>query len=103
MITSVYASCSALERLELWENITWVVDDCSIPWLVGGDFNVVLSDSEKLEGLAVSHMETADFSQCVNDSGLAELPFFGSLYTWWNGRIGNDSIFERLDSVFGND
>lgn len=46
----------------------------------GGDFNVILSDSDKLRGLPVSQVETADFSQCMSDIGLTELPFFVSLY-----------------------
>lgn len=77
-----------------------MVEDCSVPWLVGGDFNVILNDSEKLRGLPVSQMETADFAQCVSNSGLKELTFSRSMYTWWNGRTSDDSIFERLDRVF---
>lgn len=104
MITFIYARCSALERFELREDIKWVAEDCSVPWLVGGgDFNIILNDSEKLRGLPVSQMETTDFAQCISDSGFKELPFFRSLYIWWNGRTGDDSIFERLDRVFGKE
>lgn len=35
--------------------------------------------------------------------GLTELPFRGSLYIWWNGRTENDSVFKRLDRIFGNE
>lgn len=54
-------------------------------------------------GLPVSHMETVDFAQCINNCALSELSFSGSLYTWWNGRTEIDSIFKRLDRVFGNE
>lgn len=80
-----------------------MAEECNIPWLVRGDFNVILQDSEKLVGLPVSHMETVDFAQCIKNCALTELPFSGSLYTWWNGRTGIDSIFKRLDRVFGNE
>ncbi|KAG5606965.1 hypothetical protein H5410_028457 [Solanum commersonii] len=103
LITTVYARCSALERLELWEDIRWIANACFVPWVIGGDFNVVLNDSEKLGGLPVCQMETTDFAHCISDSGLIEFPFSGSLYTWWNGRTGEDSIFERLDRVLGNE
>lgn len=78
-------------------------DGLHIPWLVGGDFNVIFDDSEKLGGLPVTQMETTDFAQCMNNSALTEFPFTGSLYTWWNGRTAEDSIFKRLDRVFAND
>lgn len=38
IITSVYARCTTLYRLELWEEL----EDCGYmdcPWIVGGDFN----------------------------------------------------------------
>ncbi|KAG5615618.1 hypothetical protein H5410_015442 [Solanum commersonii] len=82
LITAVYARCSDLERLELWEDIRWIADACSVPWVVGGDFNVVLNDSEKLGGLPVCQMETTDFAHCISDLGLTEFPFSGNLYTW---------------------
>lgn len=101
-IIFVYARCSALERLKLWEDITWLAEDYNDPWLVGRDFNVILDEGEKLGGLPVSHMETTDFAQCIKDFILTEFSFLGSLFTWWNGRTGEDSIFERLNRVFGN-
>lgn len=45
LITSVYARCSALERLELLEELE-TIDSDNIPWLVGGDFNVILNEEE---------------------------------------------------------
>lgn len=69
----------------------------------GGNFNVILDEREKLGGLPVTQMETADFAQCISNCALTELPFSGSLYNWWNGRTGDDSIFKRLDRVLGND
>lgn len=44
MSTLVYAKCSAQERLQLWEAIYSVGYNLNLPWLVGGDSNVVLSD-----------------------------------------------------------
>ncbi|KAH0751986.1 hypothetical protein KY285_005134 [Solanum tuberosum] len=73
-----------------------------IPWLVGGDFNTIMDEDEKLGDLPVTHMEIADFVQCTNACALNEIKFKGSSYTWWNGRIEEESIFKRLDRVFGN-
>uniref|UniRef100_A0A0V0IHV1 Putative ovule protein n=1 Tax=Solanum chacoense TaxID=4108 RepID=A0A0V0IHV1_SOLCH len=73
-----------------------------IPWLVGGDFNTILNESEKLGGLPVTQSEVTDFAQCICTCALNEIKFTGSCYTWWNGRIEEASIFKRLDRVFGN-
>lgn len=68
----------------------------------GGDFNVILKEEEKLEGLDFTQQEAMDFAQCMNSCGLNEIPFSGSKCTWWNGRINNTCIFKRLDRVFVN-
>lgn len=48
--------------MELWEKIEVLPETSSIPWLVGGDFNVILNDDEKLGGLLVTQVETTDFA-----------------------------------------
>lgn len=101
-VIAVYARCSHLERLELWEDLEQVACNTSISWLVGSDFNVILDDSEKLGGLPVTQQEILDFAQCMNNCALNELRFTGSRFTWWNERIQEDCIFKRLDRVFGN-
>ncbi|XP_049399723.1 uncharacterized protein LOC125863750 [Solanum stenotomum] len=57
---------------------------------------------EKLGGLPVTQMEITDFVQCTNACALNEIKFKCSSYTWWNDRIEEESIFKRLDKVFGN-
>ncbi|KAK6773704.1 hypothetical protein RDI58_028942 [Solanum bulbocastanum] len=99
-ITAVYARCSALERLELWEDLEDIANNTICPWIVGGDFNTIIHESEKLGGLPVTQNKTTDFIQCINTCALNELKFIGSCYTWWNGRIEEDCIFKRLDRVF---
>ncbi|XP_070041383.1 uncharacterized protein [Nicotiana tomentosiformis] len=58
MMTSVYAKCSSLERLELWDNLYYMESDMEFPWLVGGDFNVANHTSFKKP---VTHNWDADF------------------------------------------
>lgn len=72
------------------------------PWIVGGDFNIIINDSEKLGGLDIASDEIIDFTQCLNNSILSKISFTGSSYTWWNGRIEEACIFKRLDRVLGN-
>jgi len=88
--------------MELWEDLEEVACNTDFPWMVGGDFNTITDESEKLGGLPVSQVEVEDFVQCISSCALNEIQFSGSCYTWWNGRIEQDCIFKRLDKVFGN-
>ncbi|XP_075084937.1 uncharacterized protein LOC142168177 [Nicotiana tabacum] len=51
-----------------------------MPWLVGGDFNVVMHEDEKIGGLPVHPPEYEDFAFCVNSSGLFDLGYKGNLF-----------------------
>ncbi|KAG5599866.1 hypothetical protein H5410_031236 [Solanum commersonii] len=65
MVIIVYVSCNAINREELWNSIQQISSHFSLPWLVGGDFNVILSLEEKLGGLPVYYQETEDFANCI--------------------------------------
>ncbi|XP_019234077.1 PREDICTED: uncharacterized protein LOC109214595 [Nicotiana attenuata] len=75
MMTIVYAKCCALERLELWDNLYYLASDMELPWLVGGDFNVVMNEDEKIGGLPVYPPEYEDFAFCVNSCSLFDLGY----------------------------
>ncbi|XP_060200462.1 uncharacterized protein LOC132628715 [Lycium barbarum] len=47
----VYAKCSEVERLQLWDSLYFLASNMTCPWLIGGDFNVILNEEEKIGGL----------------------------------------------------
>lgn len=59
----------------------------NMPWIVEGDFNVILNEDEKLGGLPFLQQEAV------------EVKFTGSNYIWWNDRIEEESILKRLDRI----
>lgn len=61
IVMFVYAKCDAIERIELWDNMYALASDMSLPWLVGGDFNVIWYEEEIFGGLRVSLNEANDF------------------------------------------
>ncbi|XP_060190740.1 uncharacterized protein LOC132620020 [Lycium barbarum] len=65
VITLVYAKCNESERLHLWDDIYPVADFINLPWLVGGDFNVVLHEDEKIGGIPIQPQDYEDFAFCV--------------------------------------
>ncbi|XP_019265272.1 PREDICTED: uncharacterized protein LOC109242857 [Nicotiana attenuata] len=50
----------------------------------------------------VNHSEIQEFSYCIQQAGLSELPWKGDYYTWTNKQPGADRVCSRLDRVFGN-
>ncbi|XP_075076577.1 uncharacterized protein LOC107792041 [Nicotiana tabacum] len=102
VLTLIYAKCDAIERIELWDSLYAMASDMDAPWLVGGDFNVIWDEEEKLGGLPVSLNEIDDFRHCINTCNLFDLGFKGSIFTWWNGRAEEDCIFKILDRCLAN-
>ncbi|XP_070053923.1 uncharacterized protein LOC142173525 [Nicotiana tabacum] len=102
IITLVYAKYNVVERIELWDSMYHLASDMESPWLLGGAFNVILSEEEKYGGLRVYRSEVEDFAHFVGTCALYDLGFKGSLYTWWNGRSYDACIFKSLDRYLAN-
>ncbi|XP_060190578.1 uncharacterized protein LOC132619809 [Lycium barbarum] len=103
VLTAVYANFDVGERRMLWDSISHVSNVFYLPWLVGGDFNVIATKEEKLGGLPVLYNKVANFNHCLSSCGLQDLGYVGSTYTWWNGRVEEACIFKRLDRMVCND
>lgn len=96
MISLVYVNCTQSERLQSWNLMS---NNSNLPWLVGGDFDVISTNEEKLRGRPVTEMEVRDFNHCLNVCNLKDKKKFkGSKYTWWNSRTDTECIFKRLDT-----
>lgn len=74
---------------------------CQLPWLIFGDFNLVLKMDDRIGVNPITMGEVVDFQDCVNTCEWIELPKQGSRYTW-NDRHGDQRIFFKIDWVFVN-
>lgn len=45
------------------------------------------------------YADVKDFQNYVELCDLSQVQYKGSPFTWWNGRVENDCIFERLDRI----
>lgn len=70
MVIVVCAKCDKSQRLELWENTHSIANDLNIPWIIGGDINVVLNGAEKIWGLPMVLEDVEDFHHCVGSCDL---------------------------------
>ncbi|KAL0282278.1 UNVERIFIED_CONTAM: hypothetical protein Sradi_7266200, partial [Sesamum radiatum] len=103
LITVLYGDYDIIPRRELWSALrnlsTGIQDE---PWLILGDFNAVMDDSEVCGQAADTSASTVEFRSCVRDTGLVPLPFTGCPYTWHNCSEGPRSLWKRLDRMLAN-
>lgn len=100
MLSFVYGSCDGRVRRTLWQDL--ISSSTSSPWLVVGDFNVVLNQEEKLGGCHINLNECAEFSNMISQVGLTNMGYTGSKFTWHNNRLSGSTISERQDRALGN-
>ncbi|KAL5745884.1 hypothetical protein ACOSP7_027030 [Xanthoceras sorbifolium] len=66
--------------------------------LVGGQgFYEVLFTHEKSKGLPRDSTMIQNFQEALNACSLEDLGFRGPPFTWYNGRIGNSFVQERIN------
>jgi hypothetical protein len=59
--------------------------DLTVPWLVMGDFNEILYNSEKEEGRPRSQRQLQAFHDVLSECELNDMGYSGDLYTWQRG------------------
>lgn len=90
-------------RVQTWELLRRLHNFDDFAWVIGGDLNEILWDSEKQGGVARSFDLMSNFRLVLNDCGLRDLGFKGDVFTWCNCRGMGDCIYERLDQFAGNE
>ncbi|XP_047256075.1 uncharacterized protein LOC124888831 [Capsicum annuum] len=105
LFSVVYASPDLSTRLSLWEELCQLAQSHNEDWLIGGDFNEVLSSNEKLGGNYPSPKRILEFRQCLDNCSMIDLGYKGCKYTKTNKRHRNRQclILERLDRYVAND
>ncbi|XP_061337779.1 uncharacterized protein LOC133284726 [Gastrolobium bilobum] len=98
LITFIYGSPRRMERKVLWEELISLSLSVDSPWLVMGDFNSILSGSEKVGGKEVCWNSMAEMRHCLIDCNINDMGFKGSDFTWKRGKL-----HERLDRACSNE
>ncbi|XP_027151938.1 uncharacterized protein LOC113751992 [Coffea eugenioides] len=101
IMSFVHAKCSVEERRELWSNL--VADKpSSLPWCIGGDFNVIMAPHEKRGGRPFAVAEGVEFMSFLEEAGVFDVGFSGPSFTWCNNRRGRARVSKRLDRLLVN-
>ncbi|KAI0511114.1 hypothetical protein KFK09_011737 [Dendrobium nobile] len=94
----VYASCTRTGRKILWELLHDFCSTISAPWLVGGDFNCITNNSERIGGNSPHLLAMEDFNDMILNCNLHDIGFLGNNFTWNRG-----TMWQRLDRILFND
>ncbi|KAG5586297.1 hypothetical protein H5410_046731 [Solanum commersonii] len=73
------------KRKSFWDNLIGISQGVSQPWIKEGDSN-----------------EIKDFTECIQDIQMHELPWRRDYYTWSNKQLGINRIYSRIYRVFRN-
>jgi len=97
MLSCVYGSPYHHNKDQFWDNLMDLGANFSGAWLCIGDFNMILDQSEKTEGLPYACSSRDFFRNFMNTQGMVDLGFSGNPFTWSNHREGRHQIKQRLD------
>ncbi|KAH7842567.1 hypothetical protein Vadar_006777 [Vaccinium darrowii] len=101
-MTFVHAQNTYQERRGLWEDLLGISRSERADWIVGGDFNAILDQEEKIGGHHRQSWEFTDFQNFCQRSSLLDLGYVGYPFTWNNKRHGRDNVRVRLDRFLAN-
>ncbi|XP_074314351.1 uncharacterized protein LOC141649565 [Silene latifolia] len=100
-LTMVYAFNEGSERVDLWNKLKSIAQQCSGPWAMAGDFNTVTSPNERLGG-NTRQEDMDDFNQCIATCGVTDIHATGAFYTWNNKQDPLHRKYSRLDRFMVN-
>ncbi|KAJ4828259.1 hypothetical protein Tsubulata_012067 [Turnera subulata] len=98
LFTAIYASQQEKWRQFCWRNLEVLSPNTKEPWLLGGDFNAILSGEERRNRFGLNGVANKNFQKCVVRAKLIDLDHQGSEFTW--RRAGDQA---RLDRFLCND
>ncbi|GLT73742.1 hypothetical protein SLA2020_455790 [Shorea laevis] len=90
--TGYYGHLERQHRTRSWSLLRELSRRSSLPWLICGDFNDLLSQHEKVGGTLQPDWMLHGFSDVIDFYGLLEVQMVGGLYTWRRGGLS-----EKLD------
>ncbi|KAL9668232.1 hypothetical protein QQ045_002609 [Rhodiola kirilowii] len=82
----VYGSVDISIRQQLWDELCNVAALCDMPWLICGDFNTIVSWTEKMGGRKRRGKAIRDFNEFITQVGVSDIGFKGSKFTWSNNK-----------------
>ncbi|XP_021802373.1 uncharacterized protein LOC110746460 [Prunus avium] len=100
LFTAVYAHpCPGIRR-QLWNYLDGIASASNLPWMIAGDFNELVNNSEKCGGNPFSHR--GGLVDWIDRNQLIDLGFIGAQFTWCRQNDNGVLTWERLDRGLSN-
>ncbi|XP_021826800.1 uncharacterized protein LOC110767533 [Prunus avium] len=100
LFTAVYAHpCPGIRR-QLWSYLDGIASASNLPWMIAGDFNELVNNSEKCGGNPFSHR--GGLVEWIDRNQLIDLGFIGAQFTWCRQNDNGVLTWERLDRGLSN-
>jgi exonuclease III len=97
-ITNVYGPQSQQGKDKLLERLALIKTLLTTPnWILGGDFNMILSLEEKTGGSKRLEQDSGKFKTLIDQLKLVDIENNNGTFTWSNRRSGNQHVACRLD------
>ncbi|XP_018479302.1 uncharacterized protein LOC108850231 [Raphanus sativus] len=99
--TFVYGEPDQSKRYEAWKTLSSLKPASGDPWLLTGDFNEIIDNSEKCGGPERAEGTFCAFRGFLSENGLFDLKFSGR-YLSWRGKRHSHLVLCRLDRTVSN-
>ena len=100
--TGFYGHPDASKQQTLWQLLKALKNQCTMSWVVFGDFNEVTHQNEKLGWKERELKQMEGFWESLSKCGLFDLGFIGQRFMWCNGHFGEQRTLLRLDWMVAN-
>ncbi|KAF5480564.1 hypothetical protein F2P56_001303 [Juglans regia] len=99
LVTGFYGHPSTSQRESTWQLLKVLKPNSDKSWICFRDFNEVMHQHEKQGAALRPYNQMERFREAVDSSGLSDLGYDGTKYTWNNGREGAYFTKKRLGSL----
>ncbi|KAG7593940.1 Ribonuclease H-like superfamily [Arabidopsis thaliana x Arabidopsis arenosa] len=100
-ITFTYGAPQVENRASVWDEISALGAAREDAWLLTGDFNEILDNSEKVGGPVRAEGSFIPFRSFVSQNGLWDVQHVGNMLSW-RGQRHTHFILSRLDRALAN-
>jgi hypothetical protein len=102
LLSCIYGLPDKQFKSVFWETLLHEGSGYNGPWMCIGDFNMIMSQSDKFGGRPYACSSNDAFHCFMNSLGMIDLGFSGNPFTWSNKRRDDHLIKERLDRGITN-
>jgi hypothetical protein len=102
-LTGFYGFPGSGRRRDSWNFLRNLSRASTLPWCVIGDFNDILSDSEKKGRTVRSSWLINGFRSAVSESGLSDVHMEGYPFTWFKSLGTIRAVEEKLDRALATE